>query len=408
MSASVNVGAFSNLGKRGIGALFGSSALFYVAFFLLYVKTMVSEIAVVSLPELIDDGALLLSILCFVLFCILRMRKFGSAAWLLGVFFAFFILNYFLTGLTNQLTAFLFIVAASFGVGKRRFVSIWFKTTAPLFAIMVVVYFVLFVLGSDLATFVVRSFDEDGAVRLSFFFNHPNGAATVAMMLVGAMMYLASTSSLRVRHYALVLFAFLFILYTTDSKTSAVLTISLIPLYLMYQKTTFYDKPWVRGFIAVLPALLFCVTFLFMAPLYSVEVAGLFTGRVWLWHTTFVSSGITVFGHMFEPSTAMSFYGDWIAVANTLDSFYAVGLLTLGLVVCVLFCWAVFRSVLLARGDEVAFLPLIIVLLLHGFTESGVLAVAISFPLIFLSVSLASGKERVSLVDGGCDGHLSR
>ena len=90
------------------------------------------------------------------------------------------------------------------------------------------------------------------------------------------------------------------------------------------------------------------------------------------------------------PTSALSIYGNWNATAQTLDSFYASGLLTTGLVVSALFCWAVFRAVKFAKGDDRAFLPLLVVVLLHGFTETGVTAAAVTFPLVFLACSLGS------------------
>lgn len=355
---------------------------------------MVAETTLVALPSIVEAGLLLASSCFFLLHCIQRCKEFERPLWFMGTTVVFLAANYLLTGLTAQMTAFLFIMAASFGVDKKRFVFIWFRVTAFLFVVLLVIYAVLYVCGSDLATFVIRNDDGGSTVRLSFFFNHPNGAATVALMLVGAMLYLNCDKKLKFTHYALALLASLFVLYATDSKTSALLTFSLAPLYLVYQKTEFYNRKIVRGSIAILPAVLFLATYLLMGPLYSSTVASLFTGRVWLWHTTMINLGVTVLGKAFTPTAAMSIHGSWDATASTLDSFYASGLLTIGLIVSALFCWAVFRSVRTAQGDEAAFLPLIIVLLLHGFTESGVLVAAISFPLIFLSASLIPRKRR--------------
>lgn len=392
-------GAFAScgeIGRRLTGDAHERSALFYIGFALLYVKTMMEETALVTPPSIVDAGLLLASACFFLLHCIQRRREFDRPVWFMGATVVFLIGNYFLTGLTAQMTAFLFIMAASFGVNKKRFVSIWLKVTAFLFVILLTIYAVLYVCGNDLATFVIRNDGGGSTVRLSFFFNHPNGAATVALMLVGAMLYLNCEKRIKFTHYALTLLAALFVLYTTDSRTSALLTASLAPLYLIYQKTSFYDRKAVRGAIAVLPVILFLATYLLMGPLYSSEMASLFTGRVWLWHTAMVNLGITVLGRAFVPTTAMSFYGDWDAAASTLDSFYASGLLTMGLAVSALFSWAVFRSVRMARGHEAAFLPLIVVILLHGFTEGGVLAVAIAFPIVFLSSAIRPNKARRS------------
>lgn len=364
------------------------SALFYIGFALLYVKTLVAETTIVALPNVVD-AAFLLASACFLVFhCIQRQNEFDRPIWFLILVGLFLIVNYRLTGLTNQMTAFLFIVAASYGVNLKRFVAIWFKVTTFVFLALVTFYLLLYVAGSDLATSVVRSDSGRDAVRLSFFFTHPNGAANLAMMLVGALLYLNAGRKLKFTHYAFAMLAALFVLYTTDSRTSTFMTISLIPLYLIYQNTGLFNRKAVRGVIAMLPLVLYGLVYLLAGPLYSFDTAPLFTGRVWLWHTTLVNSGITVFGKEFEATSGASMYGGWSATAHTLDSFYAVGLMTTGLIVSALFCWAVIRAIRFSKGSDDAFLPLLVVLLVHGFTEDGILAVAISFPMIFLSISL--------------------
>lgn len=374
------------------------SAMFYFGFALLYIKTFVSETTLITLTDPVDAALLLASSFFFVLHCFQRWKEFDRPAWLILAVFLFLVVNYHLTSYTTQMTAFLLIVAASFGVDLKHFVSIWFKVTGFLFLVLISFYLILYFAGSDLATSLVRSGNGSSNVRLSFFFNHPNGAATVAMMLAGAMLYLNADKTIKFSHYATVFIAALFVLYATDSRTSALLTLALIPLYLLYQKGLFNLKV-VRLSVGILPIGLFTATFLLAGPFYSLSVAPLFTGRVWLWHTTLVNSGITVFGQAFVPTSAMSVYGNWESVATTLDGFYASGLLTVGLVVSGLFCWSVFRTAVYAADDETSCLPLLVVLLFHGFTEVGVLTVAIAFPVIFLSISLrfkeAAASNRV-------------
>lgn len=368
------------------------NALFYLGFALLYVKTMASETTLVVFPDTVDAGLLLASACFLLLHCLKRYADFSRPLLLMLLVAIFLCFNYCSSGLTTPVTAFLFIAAASFGVDKKKFVSIWFAVTGFLFIGLVTFYMLLYLSGSDLAASVIRSTSEGDVVRLSFFFRHPNGAAAVAMMLVGAMLYLRSGKKLKFTHYAFVLLAALLVLYLTDSRTSALLTIALVPLYLIYQNTTFFNYKVVRNAIAVMPIVLIAMVYFLAGPLYSSAVAPMFTGRVWLWHTILVDSGVTLLGREFVPVTAVSYLGSWKAVAYTLDSFYASCLLVMGIVASALFCWAVFRSVRAACGGEIAFLPLIVVLLLHGFTEVGVLTVAISFPIIFLSIAFRTNE----------------
>lgn len=383
---------------KGTGGLLDAagerSAFFYFGFALLYLKTFIFETSLFDFPDSVD-ALLLASSFFFACHCLQRWREFDRPTCLLVIIFFFLVANYRLTTYTTQMTAFLFVVAASFGVDMKRFVQIWFKVTMFVFIALVTFYLIFYLAGSDLAKSVIRTEDGSYAVRLSFFFNHPNGAATVAMMLAGAMLYLRSDRKILFTHYASVCIASLFVLYTTDSRTSAILTLALIPLFHMYQKGLF-ERRSVKLFVAGLPIALFVAVYLLAGPLYSESVAPLFTGRVWLWHTTLINSGITVLGKTFVPTTAISYRG-WESVASTLDCFYASGLLTMGLIVVALFCWAVIRAVFSAKGDEIAFLPLLIVLFIHGFTESGVLTAAFSFPIVFLSIALKpKEKDKIS------------
>ena len=364
------------------------SALFYIGFAMLYIKTLAAETTIVVLPSVVDAVLLLASACFFIFHCVQRQKEFDRPIWFLILVGLFLVVNYRLTGLTNQMTAFLFVVAASYGVDLRKFVATWFRVTVFVFLALVLFYLLFYAAGSDLALSTVRSDGAQNIVRLSFFFTHPNGAANLAMMLAGALLYLNVGGKLKFTHYALVVLAALFVLYTTDSRTSTLMTIALIPLYLIYQNTGFFNRKVVRGAIALLPPVLYGLVYFLAGPLYSSDIASLFTGRVWLWHTTLVNSGITVFGKEFEATSGVSIYGGWSATAHTLDSFYAVGLMTTGLIVSALFCWAVMRAVRFAKGPDAAFLPLLVVLLVHGFTEDGILAVAISFPMVFLAIAL--------------------
>ena len=319
-----------------------NNKLFYIGFVLLYIKTIISETSVFVLPDSIDALLLIGSATFFFLHCVQYYRAHPDKVhtkviYAVVVVLVFLAGNYMLTGNTSQLMAFIFIVSVSFGVEKRGFVSFWFKVSACLFIGMVFIYAVLYMMGNPLATSVVRMEDEN-RIRFSFFFNHPNGAANMAMLLVGAWLYLNLDKGLKAMHYVIALLVALFVLCTTDSRTSALLAAMLVPLFLIYQNTSLFDCKPVRVAIAILPLVFFAVTYLLAGPLYSLEMGALFTGRVWLWHTTLTNLGITVFGREFVPTTGLSFYGNWDAAAPTLDSFYAFGLFTMGILASGLFC----------------------------------------------------------------------
>lgn len=129
---------------------------------------------------------------------------------------------------------------------------------------------------------------------------------------------------------------------------------------------------------------LFFIVYLLAGPLYSDSLGQALTGRVSLWHYCLENQGVTLFGQFFVPTKSIGTNG-WTFYYTTLDCAYASGLLVLGLCFSAFFCSCVYRRVKKNDPQLASELPLILVMLLFGFTEVHVFSIVICAPLLLLS-----------------------
>ena len=104
----------------------------------------------------------------------------------------------------------------------------------------------------------------------------------------------------------------------------------------------------------------------------------------YIWLIVSDANSVTFFGQFFVPTKSICANG-WTFYYTTLDCAYASGLLVLGLCFSAFFCSCVYRRVKKNDSQLASELPLILVMLLFGFTEVHVFSIVICAPLLLLS-----------------------
>lgn len=361
------------------------SAFYAVGFVILYLRGFASVTSLFVVPDAVDK--LLLVGGCFFLFahCALNFSRYRGSVLACLLALGLFAVSYYLSGQTAPFVAALIVIASASIERPERVVRTWLAATLFLVLLIMLVYVTCLALDSSLIDLTYRR--EDGVVvstRYAFFFNHPNMAGAVLMMMCCSVAYLRF-DDLDLRHYVAFELVALFIVLVIDSKTSGLLT-ALLPPLAHLSKRGLLRRRGVRLVVRLLPVALFAATFLLAGPLYSSAMESSFTGRVFLWHACFESQGVTVLGQPLGVSTAALANG-WIGYARTLDSLYAEGLFVHGLPFCALYCWVFWRR-LGQEGDGTrteALTPVLLTVLLFGFTEVHMLDVFLCFPLVLLS-----------------------
>lgn len=359
-------------------------AFFTIGFTLLYIRVFVNQVTVVSLPYLLDIGLLIAGAFFLFAHCFERIDAYGkNMGWVLAILLGTAYL-YAVTGETAPFVVALVLVSAASLDNVLFTVKLWFALTAGLAALLVVVYSAVLLMHPDSLLYFYRR--ENGylaSTRLSFFFNHPNMAAALALSLLGVIL-LFKSERFRFLENVVLLGIALTVFFTTGSRTSFILMLVLITLFWLQNVFSILDRPSIRFLLKLLPIALFVVTYLLAGPIYTPERGGWFTGRVWLWHVCLQNQGPTLLGQAFQPSTAVTLNG-WLGTASTLDSFYADCIFEYGLLFSCLFCYLVWKSFSIETDYMHNAAPLIVVMLLFGFCEGHVLNIVIC-PALYLMI----------------------
>lgn len=243
-----------------------------------------------------------------------------------------------------------------------------------------------FALTGDLPGATMR---EDGRLRLSFFFQHPNMlAAYIAMSYIGL-----SLSDREFKGGMAVLGCALaaICVWTTDSRTAGMIMVVYIALRLLARRT---------GFGGSVTKLVYCATPLFLtmlAVLASMTMLpdGLFdvlqkvlSGRPGYWELQYQQlGGFTLFGQHALSGTVI--VNGWAHVNVTIDCFYAAALLSLGSWSLFVFYALYFRAGILAsRERDFGVAIALFCCGLYGFTEIHMVDFSVAFPMLLLGVNL--------------------
>ncbi|MDN0064729.1 hypothetical protein [Collinsella ihumii] len=357
------------------------SATFVVGFLCIYIRSFFSMTSLLVLPELLDDGLLLLGSIFLLFHVLFHSKEYGKRIIPLLLIIIACAYAYLASGETIPLTVTLCIIAAATAGNVRDIAKLWFAVTAMSVAYLVVVSGITAILEPDRLSYSYRY--AGGTARFSFFFSHPNMFAAIVMMMCGIYMYLRYEWLRFSSFVVLALIAAATFLFT-DSRTSFTLTLLEIICFAVQRERGLFSGRWVTHFVGVMPILLFVLVYLISGPLYRDSLGSLLTGRVSLWHNCFVTQGITILGQQFEPSRIVSSTG-WVSYFGTLDCVYASGLYVFGLVFSGFFCWCVFARTRREDSRLGIELPLILVLLLFGVTEVHALNPVLCVPLLFLA-----------------------
>lgn len=250
-----------------------------------------------------------------------------------------------------------------------------------------------FALTGDLPGVAVR---EDGRLRLSFFFQHPNMlAAYISMSYIGF--------SLSDREFSGGIAALGCVLaatcvWVTDSRTAGMIMVLYIALRLLARKVDF-DGTLARLVYAAVPLLMISLVILAsvaMLPdtLYDALQAAL-SGRPGYWELQYQQlGGFTLFGQHALSGTVV--VNGWAHANVTIDCFYAAALLSLG-------SWAlfVFYALYLRAGSRAShnkdFGAAIALFCcgLYGFTEIHMIDFSVAFPMLLLGVDLFRARDGV-------------
>ena len=362
-------------------------AAFVLGFVCVYLKTLVSMTPLLSLPDVLDKGLLFVGAAFLSLQIVSEAERYVTRLVPFLLFLLSTVYTYLASGETAPLAVSLIIIAAATVENPRLLVRLWLCITAFFSLFLIAVYALTAFLAPENFTYVLRF--EGGvvsAVRLTFFFSHPNMVAAVVMMMCGAYMYL-NYERLGFGSYAVVLAIALLVLFLTDSKTSTALIVLLVVCFAGQKRWGIFARRGMKGFIALLPLLLFGSVFLVAGPFYNDSLGNLLTGRVSLWHYCLLNQGVTLLGQQFMATQSIGFNG-WVYYYTTLDCAYASGLFVLGLCFSTFFCWCIVALIKRDGPDLPVKLPLVLVMLVFGVTEVHIFSPVICAPLLLLGGGL--------------------
>ena len=367
---------------------------------------LTKEYSILSLPFFFTGGFLLL---CFRFLTSITVflnisRAFDLILFILGVLFlliqiylncraqrmyifysAIFIstgfLSWFLSGYSEVFSAFLLLTAAVSVKDLRSLFFFWLNFVSLFVLIVILFYLICYYSTLNTSDLFFREFD--GLVvreRYSFGFVHPNMFGFLTFAIIIVYFYLIDFNF----NFYHLLFASILILtvsYFTYSRTPAFLFFIYISVLvaIRYSRTVLYVFKKISLF---LPFLLLLSIFLMSSIFYDPSIGDLFTGRLWLWHTYFVNSGVTLFGKAFQIVSDYSLQG-YMATVTTLDSFYAMALFVEGVVP---FSLLFYLHFLVVRNDEKGLDTLsLIVFWIYGMTENVIYAIPLCVVFLILS-----------------------
>lgn len=367
--------------KEGILQLSGA---FVIGFICIYVKTFASITSLISFPDAVDKELLFAGVALLSLHIASKSKSYGKRLIPLLLVLLSTLYTYFVSGETAPLSVSLIIIAAATAGDSKSLMRLWFVTTAFLSLFVIAVYGLTAILDPGSVSYILRwESGVETAVRFTFFFSHPNMVAALVMMMCGAYMYL-NYDSIGFRTYVLILAVAATVLLFTDSKTSTALIVLSVVCFACQKQWRVFERSGLRELVGILPIIFFFIVYLLAGPLYSDSLGQALTGRVSLWHYCLENQGVTLFGQFFVPTKSIGTNG-WTFYYTTLDCAYASGLLVLGLCFSAFFCSCVYRRVKKNDPQLASELPLILVMLLFGFTEVHVFSIVICAPLLLLS-----------------------
>ena len=293
--------------------------------------------------------------------------------------------SWFFSGQSYLLTATFLLL----GIGDMNIKGVLRTVSAAvllLIAFLGLLQLLQFALTGDLPGATVR---EDGRLRLSFFFQHPNMlAACISMSYVG---FSLSDRQFSGGMAALGCALAAACVWATDSRTAGMIMALYTVLRLLARKVDFGGKLAGLLYIAapLLMVFLAILTSSSMLPdaLYDV-LQTVLSGRPGYWELQYQQlGGFTLLGQHALSGTVV--VNGWAHVNVTIDCFYAAALLSLG-------SWSLFAFYALylragiraSRDKDFGVAIALFCCGLYGFTEIHMIDFAVAFPMLLLGVGL--------------------
>lgn len=298
--------------------------------------------------------------------------------------------SWLLSGQSYLLVAALLLL----GIGEidiKRTLKVVSGSILLLVAFLGLLQLLQFALTGDLPGATMR---EDGRLRLSFFFQHPNVLAAYISMSYMALSLSDKEFKGGMATLGCVLTAVC--VWTTDSRTAGMIMVVYIVLRLLARKVNFGGSLAKLAYI-VMPLLM---TILAVSASMSMLPDGLYdalqkvlSGRPGYWELQYQQlGGFTLFGQHALSGTVV--VNGWAHVNVTIDCFYAAALLSLGAWSLIAFYIFYLRAGLLASRDkDFGVVIALFCCALYGLTEIHMIDFAVAFPMLLLGVNLFRATE---------------
>lgn len=373
--------------QRGITAQQKSLPLFWLGFWLLFIKFLWQATVVVPVDEMVLRLLLLWGMAFLALRIAVLLPYYKRRALVMGSLLASAV-SYVLSGETVLLTTLLVVFAAT-GVGAQKVIRAWCRAVAPVLVLMLACYGMAELMGET----VGETFSDIGGLRDmrgALFFIHPNYCgAYFFSYAIGQCLRKDVSAPMKVVCY---LGSLAVIYFITGSRTS---TLSLLsyPALALGLRIAFgrIGERAAKGtsiIVVLVPVLLTVFTYWlgsywFTSPMFSQGLSDLLTGRPALWWAQYNYAGLTLFGQPAFQGTVLV-HGTYHEV-TTIDGMYSSFLYNIGLVgfLCILallYLWA--RR---AKSNELELMSAaVLTLFLFGFCEWHAANALVCIPLLLL------------------------
>ena len=373
--------------QRGVTVQQKSLPLFWLGFWLLFIKFLWQATVVVPVDEMVLRVLLLWGMAFLALRIAVLLPHYKRRVLVVGSLLVAAI-SYALSGETVLLSTLLVVFAAT-GVGAQKVIRAWCRAVAPVLVLMLVCYGVAELMGETIG----ETFSDIGGLRdtrSALFFVHPNYCgAFFFSYAIGQCLRKDVSVPMKVICY---LGSLAVIYFITGSRTS---TLSLLsyPVFALALRIAFgrIGESAAKGMsiiIVLVPVLLAVFTYWlsscwFTSPMFSQGLSDLLTGRPALWWAQYNYAGLTLLGQPAFQGTVLV-RGTYHEVA-TVDGMYSSFLYNIGLVgfLCILvlfYLWA--RR---AKSSELELMSAaILALFLFGFCEWHAANALVCIPLLLL------------------------
>lgn len=373
--------------QRGVTVQQKSLPLFWLGFWLLFIKFLWQATVVVPVDEMVLRVLLLWGMAFLALRIAVLLPHYKRRVLVVGSLLVAAI-SYALSGETVLLSTLLVVFAAT-GVGAQKVIRAWCRAVAPVLVLMLVCYGVAELMGETIG----ETFLDIGGLRdtrSALFFVHPNYCgAFFFSYAIGQCLRKDVSVPMKVICY---LGSLAVIYFITGSRTS---TLSLLsyPVFALALRIAFgrIGESAAKGMsiiIVLVPVLLAVFTYWlsscwFTSPMFSQGLSDLLTGRPALWWAQYNYAGLTLLGQPAFQGTVLV-RGTYHEVA-TVDGMYSSFLYNIGLVgfLCILvlfYLWA--RR---AKSSELELMSAaILALFLFGFCEWHAANALVCIPLLLL------------------------